>query len=562
MLERYDGNYWRDDLSQQEAAHYIEPVREAILKERMDGEEQRGLMTYYHETDSVNDKVQSLLVDVEVVGGRLWGVATLKLTEPLTPEETSTLKDYLTGQYSDGFGEGFEQREIKTGNGELYVSLWSHEDSFFIDTQREFSRRLGLETPRHEAAAICKNGELRPGDTVLSTADNDYACLVGTVLSITEPDRIRVNFMDAAYSENRLQEIEQMLGDLYGRPTTPGIWPPVDIDDVAMTQDTLFRITGIGHEELTKILSSGENAAAFVKKLESGLHETPAKAALAEPDIYDSAGAAALREQLIARLDDNFAGYFNSIRYRDGQEVTDMTSEIGAAADAHFYLTEIHNFHTSELEYLLRFQNPLAVVADQFQVSGIDGRSDIMWEIFDRQDALSGDYALAPVPADEDKLRQTLDGKLDRNFADALESFRTAMADPETSDSDLIRMTGQVISLDEAKGFLKEDYDFRDGELAILASLDCPLDSVAKDWPYISTYIDTHEGMHEYFDNGDYDHDKPLIATAAKEAPREIPAEKTSGEKQSVMGRIRDSVNAPKEPPKDKQPRDKPGPER
>jgi len=128
----YDGDYWSDPISQQEAAYYEDEIHEAILRERRADEDPRGLMTYYDRNAAVDEKVHSLWVDVEVHAGKLWGVATLELTEPLTAEELDNLKDYLSGQYSDGFGEGFEQRGIEVGYGELYVSLWECKDKFFI----------------------------------------------------------------------------------------------------------------------------------------------------------------------------------------------------------------------------------------------------------------------------------------------------------------------------------------------------------------------------------------------------------------------------------------------
>ena len=42
-----------------------------------------------------------------------------------------------SGQESDGWGEGFEQREIKIEDGELYVSFWSPDKDFFIKTETE-----------------------------------------------------------------------------------------------------------------------------------------------------------------------------------------------------------------------------------------------------------------------------------------------------------------------------------------------------------------------------------------------------------------------------------------
>ncbi len=126
---------------------------------------------------------------------------------------------------------------------------------------------------------VCVNGELRKGDLVLTTPENDYACLVGTVLAIekagtpdhhtdNEGDDIHVNFMEAEYSENRMLEIQDMLWDLDGRPTPPkpDVLPPLDVDDVIMAPDMLIRINGIGREELEEILDSGKNAAAYYER--------------------------------------------------------------------------------------------------------------------------------------------------------------------------------------------------------------------------------------------------------------------------------------------------------
>ena len=65
------------------------------------------------------------------------GCTTVVLKEPLADEEMEDLQDYLHGQFSDGWGEGFEQQEIALDGGrELYVHLWQDED-WSIRTEQE-----------------------------------------------------------------------------------------------------------------------------------------------------------------------------------------------------------------------------------------------------------------------------------------------------------------------------------------------------------------------------------------------------------------------------------------
>jgi hypothetical protein len=102
-------------------------------------------MEYYRGDESVNRKVQSYVFTVEKVQGQLMGVAECRVKGELTDQELEKLKDNISGQASDGFGEGFEQRPIKTADGEIYVSLWSSNNSWSIMTQNELgqSQQMG-----------------------------------------------------------------------------------------------------------------------------------------------------------------------------------------------------------------------------------------------------------------------------------------------------------------------------------------------------------------------------------------------------------------------------------
>ena len=49
------------------------------------------------------------------------------------------MKDWITGQNSDGFGESLEQIPIKVEEGELYVSFWNRY-RYYLYTDQEFDR--------------------------------------------------------------------------------------------------------------------------------------------------------------------------------------------------------------------------------------------------------------------------------------------------------------------------------------------------------------------------------------------------------------------------------------
>lgn len=57
-------------------------------------------------------KLHKVTMSADWYGGRLYGLATCEVDDDWTAEDTAQLKEYLSGQYSDGWGEGFEQREV------------------------------------------------------------------------------------------------------------------------------------------------------------------------------------------------------------------------------------------------------------------------------------------------------------------------------------------------------------------------------------------------------------------------------------------------------------------
>ncbi|MBZ2175630.1 antirestriction protein ArdA [Schnuerera sp. xch1] len=125
------------ELGNYEIVDYIDEILDAIERDKLPDEVHRGLMHYYDGKDSVNGKVEKYEFSVEMVGDELMGVAVLTLNDDLNSHELQKIKDYVTGQASDGWGEGFEQREIGTDMGDVYISFWNSGDSWFIKTAEE-----------------------------------------------------------------------------------------------------------------------------------------------------------------------------------------------------------------------------------------------------------------------------------------------------------------------------------------------------------------------------------------------------------------------------------------
>lgn len=120
-----------DEFSGFELADYEESIQSAITASLKGSG--GDLMPYFSEqrNPGVKAKVLSAIPSVELRDGELMGCTTVRLKEPLNDVEMKVLQEYLWGQFSDGWGEGMEQREIQTADGALYVHFWEAEPFSF-----------------------------------------------------------------------------------------------------------------------------------------------------------------------------------------------------------------------------------------------------------------------------------------------------------------------------------------------------------------------------------------------------------------------------------------------
>ena len=149
-----------EELDGRDLRRYKGSIQETLVENRMPQEATRGLMHWYDKQDGVDAKVQSVVFDVEDRDGQLWGVAECKVIGELLPEEKETLAEYISGQASDGWGEGFEQRPIELDEGELYVSLWNAGDWTIQTEDERFSPNAQTRLPDLCWSVLPSNGTL------------------------------------------------------------------------------------------------------------------------------------------------------------------------------------------------------------------------------------------------------------------------------------------------------------------------------------------------------------------------------------------------------------------
>ena len=154
--EFYD-EYEGYPLDGHDLLEYETAIRDAVENDTRDfgGD----LMQYYHEDDSVRSKVVSAVPSAEICGNKLCGCLTVELKEALLDDEQTVLCNYISGQYSDGWGEGFEQRDIRVEEGTLAVHFWQ-EDGFKMTPTFEKTQEQVQMTQRPKMKLLGEDGNI------------------------------------------------------------------------------------------------------------------------------------------------------------------------------------------------------------------------------------------------------------------------------------------------------------------------------------------------------------------------------------------------------------------
>lgn len=126
----YD-NY-TDDIADYELPEYAEDIEKLFTKDKND-----ELAQYIRDDSIIYGVVTEIWVGVKIIKGHMCSWTEVTANRELTKAEKLELLDYLTGQFSDGYGEGLEQQEFLCYNEAETLDEWDEEEQEFFPCDYE-----------------------------------------------------------------------------------------------------------------------------------------------------------------------------------------------------------------------------------------------------------------------------------------------------------------------------------------------------------------------------------------------------------------------------------------
>ncbi len=135
-----DDKTYETDLSEVDAtdiADYTDEINNRIENSFKDFDQpERGLICYT-DNKTLDQLVHSVFPSIENRNGEVFGVLTVKSYGELNDMVMSDLIDEMTGQLSDGWGESFEQHEVRLGGDNYYISFWNSGNGYYLKPENQ-----------------------------------------------------------------------------------------------------------------------------------------------------------------------------------------------------------------------------------------------------------------------------------------------------------------------------------------------------------------------------------------------------------------------------------------
>lgn len=124
---------YTEKISSIELIEYLSEIKGLFTKDPAD-----ELAQYFWANSERDGKlygvVTEIWVDVKVIQGNLYSWTEVTANRELTEDEKKALLDYLSGQFSDGYGEGLEQQAFTSiTETEIYEDYDEVEEEYYTD---------------------------------------------------------------------------------------------------------------------------------------------------------------------------------------------------------------------------------------------------------------------------------------------------------------------------------------------------------------------------------------------------------------------------------------------
>lgn len=121
---------YTENVSPEELVEYMEDIKMLFTKDS-----ENELAQYIREDTKIHGIITEIWVDVKDIAGTLYSWTEVTANRELTKEEKEDLLNYLTGQFSDGYGEGLEQSEFLNYTETEEGEEWDEEEQEFYTTE-------------------------------------------------------------------------------------------------------------------------------------------------------------------------------------------------------------------------------------------------------------------------------------------------------------------------------------------------------------------------------------------------------------------------------------------
>lgn len=128
---------YNDGTPTEDIPDYCLPEYSEEIGELFTGADEDELAQYIWEGESIYGIVTEIRVGVKIIGGSMYSWTEVTANRELTEAEKKNLLDYLTGQFSDGYGESLEQHGFYTYTDWETYTEWCEEEQEYCENEYE-----------------------------------------------------------------------------------------------------------------------------------------------------------------------------------------------------------------------------------------------------------------------------------------------------------------------------------------------------------------------------------------------------------------------------------------